>query len=147
MELDAARLGKVFPYSRRVLAGLARRRVASGIITRNSTAAVLKVFPEIRDCCDVFLPREDAPALKPDPAHLLAALSRLGVEPERALMVGDHPLDIETGQRAGSRTAAVATGRLALDDLAEESPDFLAKDAEQLIRLLDSEGWLPRPAV
>jgi phosphoglycolate phosphatase len=146
VELDAARQGAVFPYARRMLAGLCRRGVATGVITRNSTAAVLKVFPEIRECCGVFLPREDAPALKPDPAHLLAALSRLNVEPERALMVGDHPLDIETGQRAGSLTAGVATGRLELDELAEEGPDFLAKDAEELVRLLVTEGWLPRPA-
>ena len=146
-ELDAARQGRLFPYSRRMLAGLGRRGVATGIITRNSTAAVLKVFPEIARCCDVFLPREEAPALKPDPAHLLAALSRLGVEPARALMVGDHALDIETGKRAGTLTAGVASGRLDQNDLAEEGPDFLAEDAECLIRLLDAEDWLPRPGI
>lgn len=146
-ELDAAKHGTLFPYSRRLLAGLARRGMASGVITRNSTAAVLRVFPEIGQCCDVFLAREEAPALKPDPRHLLAALSRLGVEPARTLMVGDHPLDIETGKRAGSLTAGVASGRLGQDDLAEAAPDFLARDAEQLVRLLDSEDWLPRPGI
>lgn len=146
-ELDAARQGRLFPYSRRVLASLARRKVRTAVITRNSTAAVLQVFPEIRECCDVFLPREETSAVKPDPAHLLAALSRLKVEPSQALMVGDHPMDIETGKRVGALTAGVASGRLDQDDLAEEAPDFLAQDVDDLVRLLDGNGWLPSPGI
>ena len=45
-------------------------------------------------------------AAKPSPAPFLAALDRLGVEPERALHVGDQPRDEEGAAAAGMHFAA-----------------------------------------
>ena len=42
----------------------------------------------------------DVAASKPDPAPFVAALERLGVEPGRAVHVGDHPPHDEVGARA-----------------------------------------------
>jgi histidinol phosphatase-like enzyme len=36
--------------------------------------------------------------VKPHPEHLLTALKLLDVPPERAIMVGDHPMDITLGK-------------------------------------------------
>lgn len=44
-------------------------------------------------------------AAKPSPAPFLAALDRLGVEPARALHVGDHPKDEEGAAAAGMHFA------------------------------------------
>jgi FMN phosphatase YigB (HAD superfamily) len=44
-------------------------------------------------------------AAKPSPASFLAALDRLGVEPARALHVGDHPKDKEGAAAAGMHFA------------------------------------------
>lgn len=167
-ELDAARHGLLFDFARPVLERLSRTGVATAVITRNSTAAVRRVFPDIADCCGAFLAREDAPELKPRPGHLLAALDRLGVAPDQALMIGDHFLDIQTGQGAGCRTAAVATGRLTEAELERGlpaptasgdpcpdtpapggptpealRPDYVAPDVPALLARLESEGLLP----
>jgi putative hydrolase of the HAD superfamily len=48
----------------------------------------------------------EAGAAKPDPAAFLIALERLGVQPERALHVGDEGEDEQGAEQAGMRFAA-----------------------------------------
>ncbi len=50
------------------------------------------------------------PVMKPDPAPLFEAIARLGVEPARAMMVGDSETDIRTAQNAGVPVLAVTFG-------------------------------------
>lgn len=136
MEIEAAARGGLFPFTRQVLTRLAGCGAATAIITRNCGAAVDMVFPDAGDFCRAVLPREAVPRVKPDPGHLLAALDRLGVSPGEALMVGDHPLDVETGRRAGVPTAGVATGRVSREELARAGADHTAADARELVAAL-----------
>lgn len=48
--------------------------------------------------------------LKPDPRPLLETLRRMGVDPGRAVMVGDSKNDMETARAAGVASIAVAYG-------------------------------------
>lgn len=141
-ELDAAREGQLFPRTLEILGRLRALGVAVGIITRNSTAAVRSVFPDMASYCEVFLAREDVARVKPDPLHVRSALSALGVAADRALTVGDHAIDIEGGRRAGTRTAGVASGALSREGLAAVGPDFLAPDVAALVDELAVRGWL-----
>lgn len=143
MEIKAAAQGGLFPSTRPMLAALRGRGVRTAVITRNCAPAVRTAFPDIAAHVDCLLTREDAQRVKPDPIHLLAALERLGAAPADALMVGDHPMDVLTGQRAGAATAAVASGRLTQDDLRAAGPDFLAEDCGGLVALLEERGLLP----
>ena len=142
-ELDAAREAELFPSTRPLLASLRQSGIKTGILTRNSTAAVKAVFPDVASCCDVFMAREDAPRVKPHPDHALALLGRLGVLPARALLVGDHPLDIETARRAGLGAAAVMSGHADRETLLAAKPDFLAQDCAELLITLRASGALP----
>jgi len=139
MEVAAASRGGLFPFTRDMLAQLARRGVGTAIITRNCAAAVAMVFPDAAAYCRAVLAREAVPRVKPDPGHLLAALDMLQVPPEEALMVGDHPLDVETGRLAGTGTAGVATGRVSQADLARAGADRTAADARELMRAVFGE--------
>jgi len=144
-ELDAARESELFPFTRPMLASLRACGIKTGILTRNSTAAVKVVFPDIAACCDAFVAREDTPRVKPDPAHALAVLARLNVAPERALLVGDHPLDIQAARAAGLYSAAVESGHSSREALAAAHPDYLARDCAELMTLLCAEHPLPLP--
>lgn len=142
MELAAARQGGLFPFARPALADLRARGLRTAIITRNCTAAVRIVFPDVRDAVDCFLAREDVTRPKPDPAHPAAALKALGVSPRRALMVGDHTLDIATGLAAGMAAAGVATGRIPEAELASAGALFTAPDLPALLARLAADGLL-----
>lgn len=67
---------------------------------------------EIAPRVDVLVLASDVGAAKPDPALFERALAQLGVAPNRAVVVGDHPKqDVEAARNAGLR--AVDVGSLA----------------------------------
>lgn len=124
VEVAAAKQGALFPHTRPLLAHLRAQGAACGVITRNCRPAVLTVFPDLEKFCPL-LAREDVPAPKPDPAHLLRMLDMLGVAPQDSLMVGDHPMDILTGRRAGTMTLGVTCGHCSQDQLRAAGPDAI----------------------
>ena len=134
IEMEAAERGSLFPETRRTLSAFSEAGLKLAIITRNFGGAVRTVFPDLDDFVPVFLPREAVQNVKPDPRHLLAALEALGESPEESIMVGDHPIDIETGRRAGSMTAGLASGRIGLTELSNAGPDLAFN---RLIELAD----------
>ncbi|WP_029896473.1 HAD family hydrolase [Desulfohalovibrio reitneri] len=143
MELAGARAGRLFPFARGLLADLRGRGVLTGVVTRNCTPAVIELFPDVAREADVFLAREDVARPKPDPAHLRLALERLGVEPGRAVLVGDHALDAQSARAMGMDACGAASGRLSEADLAEAGARFTAADAAACIDLLRGQGLLP----
>lgn len=76
---------------------------------------------------------------KPDPEPMLLACSKLGLQPEEILFVGDDLRDIESGRAAGTRTAAVSWGYIHPDDNpAHWGADVLVDHPDQLRKILDN---------
>jgi pyrophosphatase PpaX len=75
---------------------------------------------------DVSLP-------KPDPESALLACERLGVDPSRAVMVGDSVFDLRCARDAGLSCIAVAYGAGSRETLLAEQPDFLFDTPEELL--------------
>ncbi len=117
-ELAAARHGRLFPGARPTLAALGRLGLKTAVITRNCRLAVESVFPDVAACCDLFVPRDDAPRPKPAPEHLRLVLDRLGVLADASLVVGDHPIDVASARAVGAHACGIPTGRMTLADLA-----------------------------
>jgi phosphoglycolate phosphatase len=82
--------------------------VASNKFQHGTERLVAKFFGDI-DFVAIEGNREGAP-LKPDPTILHNILSIAGVEPQRALMIGDSGIDIHTAHAAGIDVIAVAWG-------------------------------------
>lgn len=142
MELESARRGCLFPFTRPVFDELRKKRVKVAIITRNCEKAVRLVFPDLDRYCSSFLARDHVPRVKPDPDHLLRALAMASASPEGALMVGDHPLDVQTGKRAGILTAGVWSGNTPRADLIRSGARWTAKNCQELIRALEVENLI-----
>jgi len=136
MEMDAAERGGLFPEARPSLQALRASGFKMALITRNFGAAVSRVFPDWPDFFPVFLPREAVARVKPDPFHLRAALDLLKVGPVAALMIGDHPIDIETGRKTGTWTAGLASGRVSTAELAAAGADLVFEDLAGLTAYL-----------
>jgi len=63
---------------------------------------------------DLVVGGDTGPARKPAPDMLLHALKVFGVEPRRALMIGDGPADIDAARAANVRSIAVGGGYTAV---------------------------------
>ena len=64
----------------------------------------------------------------------MLALTRLGAAPADALFVGDSPHDIESGRRAGVKTAAATWGPFTRAALEAAKPDVWLEKPEDLLR-------------
>jgi len=76
---------------------------------------------------------------KPHPEPVLSALSRLGVQPGAAVMVGDSELDIEAAKAAGVATCAVTYGFRPAWFLRAFRPDFLVSSATDILPIVVEE--------
>jgi len=70
---------------------------------------------------------------KPDPESALLACKRLGVDPSRAVMVGDSIFDLRCARAAGMSCIAVAYGAGSRDSLEAERPDEMFDSPEELL--------------
>ena len=98
---------------------------------------IKKILSEL-DSLDKFstiVGGDDPETKKPDPRGLLNILSVHGVLPSEALMVGDNPVDIETGRNAKVTTCAVTYGLSDKKSLEDEHPDLMIDDMAELKHL------------
>lgn len=143
MEVEAAGKGELFSFTRPLLRSLREAGVDVAIITRNCSPALKAAFPDALDFTSCLLTRDDVRRVKPDPEHLKSALERLRCPSELALMVGDHPIDITTGHKAGVDSAGVSSGRVSQEQLAAAGACHLAEDCLALCKDLSLKGLLP----
>ena len=136
MEVEAAGSGELFEGTKKLLTTLRQHSVQTGIITRNCARAVHMIFPDISAYCKTVVCRDHVQRVKPHPEQLSLALSCLNANPGRSLMIGDHPLDIETGHNAGVLSAGVLTGRCNKEDFLAAGADMVFQEATDIIRLL-----------
>ncbi len=62
-----------------------------------------------------------------------------GQEPDAVFVIGDTPLDIRAGRRAGYRTVGVATSIYSAEELQKDSPDFVISTINELISILPAQ--------
>lgn len=72
---------------------------------------------------------------KPDPEGLLYLLDRFQCSQEQAVLVGDSPVDIETGKRAGVFTCVVSFGLGDPKEIALAEPDCSIDHLSELKKL------------
>ena len=124
---------------RAVFSALKARGLKLGLATNDTEtparahlagAGVLELFDFVAGC-------DSGWGGKPAPGQLLAFAGRVGVEPSRAVMVGDSLHDLHAGRAAGMKRAAVLTG---IAEAAELAPyaDVVLPDISHLGAWIDS---------
>lgn len=73
---------------------------------------------------------------KPDPGGFRFILNQLGISPREAMIVGDNPVDIQTGKGVGSWTCGVTYGYCAERDVKNAHPDFLISTLSELQNII-----------
>jgi pyrophosphatase PpaX len=111
-----------------------------GIVTakrRITVQLAFDVLPWLEGHFEVVVGAEDTTRHKPDPEPLVFALEQLGAEPREAAYVGDSPFDVAAAKAAGCFAIAVTWGGIHDEArLAEEQPDAIVHDPEELLGVL-----------
>jgi HAD superfamily hydrolase (TIGR01509 family) len=104
-----------------------------GIVTSSSTNALVPLEEKnLLPLFDVIITSSDVKRKKPDPEPILSALQKLQAPREKAVIVGDTPLDILAGRAANIKTIGVQTGHHTESLLLETPPDHLLPDINYL---------------
>jgi HAD superfamily hydrolase (TIGR01509 family) len=93
---------------------------------------------------DVVVTGDDVDATKPDPAVLVAALERAGLEAEDVMAVGDSVWDMEAANRIGAIAIGVATGGTSAPELHHAGAELTFPDLGAFLDALQSAR--PEPA-
>ncbi|MBC7223736.1 MAG: AI-2E family transporter [Anaerolineae bacterium] len=103
---------------REALQALARR-YRLGLLTTRPRREVIRWLEHhgLMDTFAVVTTNDDVRHRKPDPEGVLRSAEKLNLPPNRCLVVGDTPDDVEAAQRAGALSAAVLTGLGSEEDL------------------------------
>lgn len=131
-------MARLYPNTRSALEALARSGMPMGIVTSKSRMMAQRAI-DLFDLGGYFpavVTADDTATHKPDPGPVLQGASLLGVEPSRAVYVGDSPADIESGNGAGAGTVAATWGVASRERLLAASPDAIINDISELPALL-----------
>ncbi len=133
VEAEATRRATLLPGARELLAFLARRGLATALVTNNSAANARALLERFGLAFDAVVTRDDG-VHKPSGAPLAAACRRLGVSPAACLVVGDSHYDLEAAADAGcARTCILHRRARELRDAA----DLAFADIRALLAFLE----------
>jgi HAD superfamily hydrolase (TIGR01509 family) len=109
---DHAHQLEAFPHARELLEACKAAGLRCIVATSASSeeAKPLIETANIGDLIEDVACGSDADHAKPSPDIVEAALKKANVPPERALLIGDTPYDIEAAKRAGVATVALRCG-------------------------------------
>jgi HAD superfamily hydrolase (TIGR01549 family) len=87
---------------------------------------------QLDNLIQVVAAREDTWRLKPHPSSVRYVTEKLGVPPERCLVVGDTMADVLAARAAGARAAGVLTGFGSRADLERARADLVFRTVDEL---------------
>lgn len=126
------------PGARELLQDLRRLSIPAAVASSSRNAVQVLERLGIRPLLDAVVDGNDVPVSKPDPTVFLCAAERLGVQPQRCVVVEDAASGVAAGLAAGMRVVGlgppqrVGRAHLVLDSLAE-------LDARRILALLPSD--------
>ena len=133
-----------FPGASSVLGALRRRGTKIAVVTSKRAGIAKRTL----ECCglwkavDLVVCANQVQRAKPHPESVNLALSKLGLEPDGVVFVGDSPFDIQAGKGAGTRTAAALWGPFNPEELLAEAPDFVLDALRDVLEINPEElGW------
>ena len=131
---------KAYPGAVDVLANLHARGIVMGIVTSKGDQLAHRgiELTGLAKFLPVVIGADSVTKHKPEPEPVLLALERLGAGTHEALMIGDSPHDISSGNAAGVRTVGALWGPFTREQIAVAKPTFWMTNIRELPGLVDS---------
>ncbi len=129
---------RAFPGVAPTLATCARAGLRLAIATSKAVRVARDTLTAagLAECFELVLGVDSVERSKPAPDLVFLAARELGVEPARALVVGDTDHDVTMGRAAGARTCAVTYGVQSLAELLAAGPDYVVNSFGELLGIV-----------
>ncbi len=135
---ERAHLISPYPGIKDLISDLVEKfRLAVVTSSRRRDAEVLLKNAALDSYIDFFIGQEDTKFQKPDPEPIELALSKLGVDANEAVFVGDQPYDIIAAHQAKVIAIGSTWGSGDADALEMYRPDYIVNNPRELTTLLN----------
>ena len=134
-EQDGALASELRPGAKTTLCRLQSQGIRTALLSRNSRRSVEVILSRHSLDFDHVASRDDPP-MKPHPESIWRIARRLGVELDRALMVGDYIFDIQAAQAADVRSVLLLEPDEPLPHFATDA-DFHIRSLEDMVTLVE----------
>ena len=130
---------KEYPGTTAVLEDLHARGLAMGVVTSKGDELARRglELTGLARFLPVVVSADSVTKYKPEPEPVLLALERLDVRADEALMMGDSPHDISSGNAAGVRTIGALWGPFTREQIAVAEPTYWMANISELPAFLD----------
>ena len=124
----------ILPGADRFLRKLREQGFKLGLVTAKYRKPVLEVLAHfnLMELFDTIVTGYEVKRHKPAPDIILEAVKRLGINVSNCAVVGDSPIDVEAGRRAGALTIAVLTGPYGKQEIKKAKPNFILENLESV---------------
>jgi phosphoglycolate phosphatase len=133
---------KVLAEVESTLADLQELGVMMGVCTNKPTAFSRKIldFLQLAPYFRAIVGPDLAGARKPDAQHVFHTLEQMQCDTDRALFVGDMPIDVHAARNSGLDVAVVSTGSSSLEQLTAAQPDHVLDRFSDLVKIVSDGG-------
>lgn len=98
----------------------------------------------ILDCFEVIVGLQDVAQAKPHPEPVLKAAAALATDPRHAIMIGDNPVDMQSGSQAGTHTIGIVSEHYSASDLIAAGAVATISRLDELIELIEHPTAAPK---
>lgn len=128
----------LFPGMADTMDALDRLAIPMAIVTNKPVRMAQRLLDAMQLSArfPVLLGGDSLAERKPHPLPVFTACERLGVDPARALFVGDDARDVQAGAAAGCRTVAVSWGYVDAQSLQDWGADAVIDHPAELLGLI-----------
>ena len=125
---------KEYPGTGAVLENLHARGIVMGIVTSKGDVLAQRglELTGLAKYLPVVIGADSVTKHKPEPEPVLLALERLGVHADEALMMGDSPHDISSGNAAQVETIGALWGPFTREQIAMAKPTYWMSNISEL---------------
>ena len=129
---------RLFPNVKETLEELDRRGYAMSVASSRSSRSLNGFLDEmgVSGFISYVVGADNVTFAKPHPEPVQKTLEALNFLPGEALVIGDMPVDILMGKRAGARTCGVTYGNSSREDLEKAGADIIIDDISSLPDIL-----------
>ena len=128
----------LFPGVKETVLRLWKKGFQLSVASSRSNRTLVEMLTEegLAPCFSLIIGANDVQNAKPHPEPVLKTLEALGVPASEAMVVGDMPVDILMGSRAGTRTCGVTYGNSSRAELLAAGANYVIDSFTDLETLL-----------
>ena len=136
---NTSKRSKLYPGVQEGLSYLKDAGYRMGCVTNKAEQITVPLLKElgVYDDFEIVVSGDTLPKKKPDPQPLLHVAEFFGVEPERALMIGDSVSDVTAARAAGFQIVCMSYGYNHGMDIRDADPDAVIDSMAELPELLN----------